>query len=193
MKVKRSQIEALSNLILKEISTSIREIIREEFDIEAKRLKKQLFEMKSNEESILKTKTVVQKRVVQKPHIIKQKTARLIEKSKKIDTGSDYINEILDEIPVEKPLREDEIIPSTVFDESDFSAPAKIDFHPTTSFNEATKQSINETRRMNSGKEVYKPGPGEAINFDPNTMDPTKIDWGEFVDEVDKRAKDKHF
>jgi len=171
MKVKRSQINALADLIMKEISSQIREIIREEFDIESKRLKKQLLESFNNTK--ISTKVPAQKQQV---HIVKQKAPHLIEK-KKIDTGNDLINEIMDEIPVEEKVE---------------NALEGIDFSPTTTFQEATKQSINETRRMNSGREVWKPEPGEAINFDPNTMDPTKIDWGEFVDEVDKRAKEHH-
>lgn len=177
MKVKKSQIEALSNLILKEISTQIREIIREEFEIESKLFKKQILEsLKSKNIIVVKPNREVSKNAIQKPHIIKHPHL-IIEKSKKIDTGSNLINEILDEIPVEEQTSEN------VFE--------GIDFHPSTSFEEASKQSINETKRMNSGNDIYKPAPGEAINFDPNTMDPTKIDWGEFVDEVDKRAKDK--
>jgi hypothetical protein len=171
MKVKRSQIEALADLILKEISTEIREIIREEFDIESKRLKRQLLESFGNTK--ISAKVPAQKQQIQNP-VIKQKPKTV----KSIDTGSDYINSIMEGI---------EVVPSTstseVFDD--------IDFNPTTSFQEATKQSINETRRMNSDNSVWRPEPGEAINFDPNTMDPTKIDWGEFVDEVDKRAKEK--
>ena len=176
MQVKKSQITALSNLIMKEISTQIREIIREEFDIEAKRLKRQILEGLKSKNIITKEAPVVNN----KPHIIK-KAPILIEKNK-IDTGSDLLNEIIEETP--------SLGPSVVFDETDFSTPSNIDFNPTTSFQEATKQSINETKRMNSGNEIYKPEPGEAINFDPNTMDASKIDWGEFVDEVDKKARE---
>jgi hypothetical protein len=184
MKVKKSQIDALANLILKEISTQVREIIREEFDIEAKRLKKQIFEdLKARNVIVMKPNREVSKNAIQKQQVhIVRKAPHLVEK-KKIDTGSDLINDILEDIPVEERTE-------SVLNELDLSS--GIDFSPTTSFQEATKQSINEAKRMNSGREVWKPAPGEAINFDPNTMDPTRIDWGDFVDEVDKRAKEHH-
>ena len=186
MQVKKSQITALSNLILKEISTQIREIIREEFELNTKSFKRQILEsLKAKNVVTMKPNREVSKATIQKPvHIVKQSPNHLIEK-KKIDTGSDLINEILDTTPA----LEDG--PSTIFDETDFSVFDKIDFNPTTSFQEASKQSINETRRMNSGNDVYKPAPGEAINFDPNTMDASKIDWGEFVDKVDERVREK--
>jgi hypothetical protein len=161
---KQKLVEVLVQQIMKEVSTNIREIVREEIDIERKRVKKQLLEELREKFTEEVHVTKAPKMPMMEPLVKKRPMG-----NKVIDTGDDYINEILADVKV------------TEEDQNAFKDITRRLTPTTTSFQNATKQAsqvLNESRSTG----LYKPPEGEGINFDPTTMNPAQIDWSSFVD-----------
>ena len=51
------------------------------------------------------------------------------------------------------------------------------------SYTEVSKQRANQLANSN----LFKPKLGQAVNFDPTKMDPTKVDWSSFVDKMEEK------
>jgi len=147
---KKIFVESISNEILKNISSKIRFLIREELEISKKLVKKQLLEE-------------LQQEFPQKRKYTKHKQ----EQSSAIDTGNSILNTILEDIKVdeEEPLLQ-----------TNFSNATKIAVHKN------KKRSIVENK-------LYDEKNGEVYNnFDPITMDASKMDWSNIVDALDKNT-----
>jgi hypothetical protein len=167
MKVNRKKlVEMISNEILVSLNSKIREIVAQEIDIERKRIRKQLFE---EFRPLLKKKTV---------HPVTHLAPPSLPPRVKIDTGDRTINSILEDVKSDMELE----TPSFHLEPE-----GKSMFQPETTIKDVSKKMINEHRKTETGG-IWKPEPGEAINFDPQRMDPTKIDWSSMVDALDERA-----
>lgn len=162
---KQEIIELVIEEILKGVSTRIREIVREEVDIERKRIRKQLLEEFRGEE----------RRTPTKEHITQPaaRTDLFPKKKVKIDTGDREINSILESIQT---------------DMIDMAPEMK--FEPETTFEDASQQRVTETKKIQESTKtgLYRPPQGEAYNFDPATMDPSQMDWTPMVDALENQT-----
>ena len=163
MKVNKQQlIESLSRAILEQVSTEIRKIVREEIDIERKRLRKQLIEELTPQlrrrvvsETVERTSHPMSRQVV-------KKVAPKFDSSKYVDTGDSIINSIMEGIKLDDGF----------IDEGSHEAFERA----------ANRQSPKPQKLQEQQGELWKPEEGEGYNFDPTTMDASKIDWSNFID-----------
>lgn len=181
---KKQLVEVLSREIFNNVSRQIRELVREEIDIERRRLRRQLLEEFQSEPRpvVQRPPAPVQRPVQRPPHLIKPLVTKPAKARGTIDTGDPTINSFLDEIKIEKG---DMSVfggdPSAMFREDE----SQHVIEPSSSFREAAHQgALNEQRKHSN---LWKPAPGEAYNFDPTSMDPTKIDWTQFMDALEER------
>jgi len=156
---KQQLIETITSEIIKNVSTKIREIVREEIDIETKRLRKKLLEEFRGDSN------GAYQQPIASPSFPLKKT--------KIDTGDRAINSILEEIQsgIDGMAPDIKFAPETTI--ADISKTQKIT---------ENHQIVNQ----NSG--LYKPPPGEGYNFDPRTMEPSQIDWGPMIDALEAKT-----
>lgn len=158
---KQQLVESIISEIMKGVSRQIREMVREEIDIERKRLRKQLLEefRQPLEESR------------QPSHRDADYSPPPRPTRKKIDTGDHVINSILDDI------------------QTDMNGMAPdIRFQPEATISDVSghRQPMTETRRAPGGP-LWKPESGEGFNFNPLTMDPAQIDWSSMVEALDQK------
>ena len=163
---KQDLVDALLKEIMKEVSLKVREIIREEIEIETKRFRKKL--LREVNSLLLEHRSV-------KPTLHKTTSANqtLHKLAKKIETGDSSVDELLQET------------------EGDPAMLSSMNFGSAANTFQQVVTQINEERKKpsNGHSDVWKPPPGEAIDFNPITMDPSMIDWSEVVEKTDERAK----
>ena len=157
--MKKSQlVKILTEQILKEVSLEIKSLIREEFEINKRILKRELLlEMK-------KMKSITNKPKMKKLIFedVDDNTEEFNTNTKKnIDTGDDTLNSILAEIDVEQNSK---------------------------SFNFDKAKPINEVVSKRNEKNQVRPKIEQVIHkFDPATMDASEIDWSSFVTAMEKK------
>ncbi len=164
---KKEVIDAFVAEVMKEISIRVREIIREEVEIETRRLRKKI--IREVNTLLTESRTVTSaKRPVSMARHAQPKPA-------KIETGDSVIDEVLKET------------------EGDPEMIAGIKFPSATKANpfQQVIEQINEERRKpsNGNSGLWKPPPGEPYNFDPMKMDAAAIDWSNMVDVMDERDR----
>jgi len=168
---KQILVDSLVQEIMKEVSLRVREIIREEIEIETKRFRKKLI----REVNTL----LVEHRSAAPARRLPAKTVSHVSVQKHrpesmIDTGDASLNSIMQET------------------EGDPSMTVGINLKPANPFQQVVQQ-LNEQRRKptngNGNGELWKPPPGEGYDFDPTSMDPAAIDWSHMVDAIEERDK----
>ena len=171
MATKQQIIEAVINEIMKGVSTRIREIVREEVDIERKRVRKQLLEeLREQFDSPQQVSRPTQSRPDPMTH-----GHPPAPKKTRIDTGDNTINAILEGIQTDM----EDMVP-----EMKFAAESTV--------GDVSKQMVLEHRTTPSseyrGTGLWKPDAGEAYDFDPKRMDPSQIDWSNMVDALENKT-----
>lgn len=165
MKVSKKQlVDSIIDEVMKGISTRVREIIREEFDIESRRFKKRLLEeIRAQDDDEPDISAVYEPR---------QKKSQPVRKPvKKIDTGDQAVNAILEDVQADME-----------------SMMPELTFMADTNVQDVSQKMVTEHHEAapEHGK-LWKPAKGEAYNFDPRSMDPAMINWEHMVDALDNR------
>lgn len=150
-------IETVISEIMKGVSRQVREIVREELDIEKKRLKRQLLEELSADYSdITRDSEVMRELKKQLPS----------PPQKKIDTGDQTINSILEEVRTDM----EDMVP-------------EMRFIPETTISDVTK---NRTNRPVQPQQITEWNEDTAHKFNPAIHDPSQIDFSNIVEALEK-------